>query len=251
MKKKFLLALRHWVKAFIYPRPLIGFFFLPKFWIDLVAYRGIDRKTAVPLWDLQPCLGDWTVTTPFDPHYFYQGAWLARRLKLAAPSKHVDIASSVLTISVLSAFVDTTFVDYRPLKVTLVGLDSIPGDILHLPFEDNTLASLSCLHVIEHIGLGRYGDPMDPEGSVKAAAELERVLKNNGELFVSLPVGRERTCFNAHRVHDPNTVLTLFPQLSLINFSYVDDAGTFHENTDLKNAQGLDFGCGLFHFKKV
>jgi hypothetical protein len=250
MMGKLKAKLRIWAFAFLYPRPFIGFIYLPKYFKALSDYRNLDPNVKIGFADLQPCLGDWTVSTPFDPHYFYQGAWAARKLKKTAPEKHIDIASSVLMVSVLSGFIDTVFVDYRPLKANLSGLNSIPGDILALPFEDKSVNSLSCLHVIEHIGLGRYGDPLDPLGSLKAAKELQRILEQGGNLLVSLPIGRERICFNAHRVHSPSGVLELFSSLRFVDFSYVDDAGVFHENAQLDQANHLDYGCGLFHFQK-
>ena len=242
--------LRIWAHAFLYPRPLIGLFFLPKYFWSLRTYVKLAPSSKISFADLQPCLGDWTTSTPFDPHYFYQGAWAARKLKKNHPEKHVDIASSVLMVSVLSGFIDTVFVDYRPLKANLSGLNSIPGDILALPFDDASVTSLSCLHVIEHIGLGRYGDPLDPLGSVKGANELQRILAPGGGLLVSLPIGLERICFNAHRVHLPSSVLQLFSNLRLVDFSYVDDAGIFHENAQLDQANHLEYGCGMFHFQK-
>ncbi len=241
---------KNWVMAFIYPRPLIGLFYLPRFynhWLRYVRTAGSEKISAL---DLQPCLGDWSTHTPFDPHYFYQGAWLARRVGATKDTKHVDIGSSVLTISVLSAQVETLFVDYRPLKVSLPGLTSIAGNILDLPFPDDSIDSLSCLHVIEHIGLGRYGDPIDPLGSIKAALELQRIVSRDGNLFLSLPIGRERVCFNAHRVHAPISVLQLFPAMKLIEFSFVDDAGQYCEDKSVEAASGLEYGCGLFHFQK-
>jgi hypothetical protein len=188
--------------------------------------------------------------TPFDPHYFYQGAWLARKLGESRIHKHVDVGSSVLTMSVLSAWVDTVFVDYRPLKASLSGLKSVAGDILRLPFADNALYSLSCLHVVEHIGLGRYGDPIDPQGTIKAAFELQRIMRSRGKLFISLPIGRERVCFNAHRVHAPDSVIRMFEQLKLVEFSFVDDAGQLKESQVLSAASELQYGCGLFVFEK-
>jgi hypothetical protein len=243
--------IRAWVMAFLYPRPLIGLFFLPRFFLHWLKFSRIEGAQKINFSDLQPCLGDWTSYTPFDAHYFYQGAWLARKLKSTAVSEHVDIASSVLSISVLSGFVDTTFVDYRPLKANLSGLKSIPGDILNLPFSDSTIQSLSCMHVIEHIGLGRYGDPLDPLGSVKAALQLQRVLHHGGNLFLTVPVGRERICFNAHRVFAPQAIINMFSDLSLVDFAFVDDQGIYHENANPSEALSLDYGCGLFFFKKI
>ena len=242
---------KHWIMAFIYPRPLIGLFYLPRFFNHWLSYTKTADSEKISALDLQPCLGDWSTHTPFDPHYFYQGAWLARRVIATKTPKHVDIGSSVLTISVLSAQVETVFVDYRPLKASLPGLTSIAGNILDLPFADASIDSLSCLHVIEHIGLGRYGDPIDPQGSIKAALELQRIVSRGGNLFLSLPIGRERVCFNAHRVHAPSSVLALFADMNLVEFSFVDDAGQYCEHQSMETADGLEYGCGLFHFQKT
>jgi hypothetical protein len=240
----------HWVKAFLFPRPLIGILYLPRFFTHWFRYARTAGAEKIGVLELQPCLGDWSTHTPFDAHYFYQGAWLARRVYASKTAKHVDIGSSVLTVSVLSAQVETLFVDYRPLKASLQGLTSIAGNILDLSFSSGSIESLSCLHVIEHIGLGRYGDPIDPLGSAKAALELQRVVGRGGNLFISLPVGRERVCFNAHRVHSPVSVLELFPELKLVEFSYVDDAGQYAEKRSVEEAIGFEYGCGLFHFQK-
>jgi hypothetical protein len=250
-KTRLKLLVRNWLIAFLYPKPLIGFCYLPRFFSHWIQYAKSAVIDTINISDLQPCLGDWSEHTPFDAHYFYQGAWLARKVYAAKIAKHVDIGSSVLTISVLSAQVETVFVDYRPLKASLSGLTSIAGNILDLPFKENSLDSLSCLHVIEHIGLGRYGDPIDPLGSVKASLELQRVIKRDGSLYLSLPVGRERVCFNAHRVHSPISVLKMFPQMKLIEFSYVDDSGCYLEKRLVMDAADLEYGCGMFHFQKL
>ena len=241
---------RNLLMALLQPRPIVGLLYLPRFIAHWIQYARTAGAQKVSVLDLQPCLGDWGTYTPFDPHYFYQGAWLARRLAQAKPARHVDIGSSVLTVSVLSAWVDTIFVDYRPLKASLAGLNSVAGDILRLPFADNALDSLSCLHVIEHIGLGRYGDPIDPLGSAKAAFELQRIVRPGGKLFLSLPVGRERVCFNGHRIHAPNSVIDMFRQLRLVEFSYVDDARQLREQQQPSAANDLEYGCGLFLLEK-
>jgi SAM-dependent methyltransferase len=167
------------------------------------------------------------------------------------PPFHVDIGSSVMMINVLSASAKTIFVDYRPLRVQLSNFLPLGGDIVRLPFRSGAITSLSCLHVIEHVGLGRYGDPINPAGSQLAAGELQRVLQPGGRLFLSVPVGSERVCFNAHRVFAPSTVQSFLPELRLESFSLVDDTGRFTEQVPLQAAVGLDYGCGLFEFVKA
>ena len=243
--------LRHWILPFADPRQIASFSLLPRFLLEVKRFRGLARGESVPWRETYPCLLDRLTKTPFDPHYFYQGAWLARRLSVTKPQLHVDVGSSAMMLSVLSAGVPIVFLDYRPLAVQLPGLHCVGGSATRLAFHDNAVASLSSLHVIEHIGLGRYGDPLDPQGSKQAAGELARVLQPGGRLFLSVPVGRERVCFNAHRVHAPRTIQSYVPALRLESFSLVDDTGRFTEQVPLEAAARLEYGCGLFEFVKA
>ena len=240
-----------WVSVFIDVRSILAIKNLPRFFLNLIKYNKLNENNEILKFrDSYPCLSDMTQTTPFDAHYFFQSAWLARQLKKSNPIKHIDIGSDVRMIGTVSAFVDTEFYDFRPLEADLTGLKCSAGNITCLPIESNSIMSLSCLHVIEHIGLGRYGDPLDPDGSINAAKELERVLMPGGNLFLSLPVGRERVCFNAHRVFDPTTVISLFTDLKIIDFSFVNDSGKFLTDTDLDAAKQCDYACGMYLFEK-
>jgi SAM-dependent methyltransferase len=242
--------LRRWVLPFADPRQLASFALVPGFLLELRRYRRLSSGEIVRWGDAWPCLLDRVSRTPFDPHYFYQGAWLARRLAETRPPLHVDVGSSVMMVNMLSAAAKTVFVDYRPLPVRLSNLHPVAGDITRLPFTDACLPSLSCLHVIEHIGLGRYGGPLDSEGSRKGAADLARVLKPGGRLYLSVPVGRERVCFNAHRVFDPLQFIGLFPGLVVSEFSFVDDEGRLHEHQKPEGAHLCDYACGLYILEK-
>jgi SAM-dependent methyltransferase len=121
----------------------------------------------------------------------------------------------------------------------------VAGSVLDLPFADGSLESVSCLHVAEHIGLGRYGDPLDPLGTRNAAAELRRVLAPGGQLLFSLPVGRPRVESNAHRVHDPLEVRSWFADLELVEFAGVDDAQVFRRHRSLDELAGSTYACGM------
>lgn len=241
---------RRWVGAVVDWRRLVALRYLPRYVVEWLAFCRQAGSWSVKIADSYPCLADRLPTTPFDPHYFYQGNWLARRLADVKPRQHVDIGSSVLTMGVLSAHVPTIFVDYRPLVVRQSGLNCVAADILRLPFADRSVQSLSCLHVIEHIGLGRYGDPLNADGARLAAEELQRLVGQGGTLYLSTPIGRERVFFNAHRVFAPATILSWFAQLQLTRFSYVSDEGALHENVSPVLVPGLDYGCGFFEFRR-
>ena len=195
---------------------------------------------------LYPCLKDNTPTTPLEPTYFFQDTWGARKIFENKPVHHYDIGSKATTIGIISQFVPTTMIDIRPIDLKLLGLHFVEGSILDIPFDDNCISSLSSLCVIEHIGLGRYGDPIDAFGSEKAAKELQRVLAPGGNLYLSIPVDSEsRVYFNAHRAFTRESVLELFSQLELIEEKY-------HYGRELSDKYNSDkgFGTGLFHFRK-
>lgn len=243
--------IRNLLLALIYPRPFIGLVYIPRFIVHWFKFSRLNSGRRLRLRDVYPSLGDWVAKTPFDAHYFFQAAWLSRHLAATNPQKHVDIGSDTKLIGVISAFVDTEFLDFRPIDVMLPGLVCRKADILKLDISDSSVRSLSCLHVIEHIGLGRYGDEIDPDGSRKALAELERVVAPGGVLFLSVPVGRERVCFNAHRVFASEAITEMLPNMRVESFSLVDDAGRFHANFRMEDTDEFEYGCGLFVLRKV
>jgi hypothetical protein len=195
-------------------------------------------------------LYDRTATTGIDGHYFYQGVWAMRKIKESGASEHVDVGSLVSFVGLLSVFVRVIFIDLRPAPVVLKDFDSRAGSVLEMPFADTSVNSLSCLHVAEHIGLGRYGDALDPLGTQKAARELTRILARGGHLYFSLPVGKPRVQFNAHRIHSPQQILEYFSGLSLKEFSAVTDKGEFKGNIPYTEVENARYACGMFHFTK-
>ncbi|MDZ4711877.1 MAG: DUF268 domain-containing protein [bacterium] len=222
----------------------------PHFYSQFKKYKSQSGEN-VDLKFINPQLTDATRETPFDSHYFYQSAWCARKIAQQKPLRHKDIASQINLIGPLSAFVETEFIDYRPFNANLKNLELRKGTILNLPYDDKSVESLSCLHVIEHIGLGRYGDEIDSKGSIKACKELQRVIAVNGNLYLSTPLGKERVEFNAHRVHSSETILRLFDELTLVDFSSVNDKGNFKEKSDPSDCDNFQYGLGMFHFRRL
>jgi hypothetical protein len=153
----------------------------------------------------------------------------------------------------VAAFREIEVIDIRPL--VLAGHPNIrfvQGNLMALdPSLHESCDSLSCLHAIEHFGLGRYGDPIDPQGHLTGFRNLVRMLKPGGTLYIGFPIGESAVHFNAHRVFAPTEVLGwAADQLTLQRFDYVDDAGDLHVQQSPQQAPKLDYGCGIYTFRK-
>lgn len=210
-------------------------------------------RHPVPRWGERfACLGQKTRSSEFDRHYVYHSSWAARILARTRPERHVDISSSLYFVGIVSAFVPVTHYDYRPPDLHLDNLTTSFADLAALPFANGSVMSLSCMHVVEHVGLGRYGDPLDPEGDMKAMCELTRVLAPGGQLLFVAPVGRPCIRFNAHRIYGYEQIRKSFAALQLVQFLLVPDrpadGGLIEATPEVVATQ--DYGCGCFWFCK-
>jgi SAM-dependent methyltransferase len=227
---------------------------VPRFMRDARAYRDAPRTDAsfAFTWDeIQPMLADFTEQAGHaGGHYFHQDLWAARRIFAVRPSTHVDVGSRIDGfVAHLLTFMPVTVVDIRPLEHVVAGLTFVRGDVCAMRmFGDASITSLSSLHAIEHIGLGRYGDPVAPDAWRGALTECQRVLAPGGHFYFGTPVGRERLNFNSGRVFDPRTIIAAVPRLRLASFSAVDDRGVLIEGAEPAAFATADYACGLFEF---
>ncbi|MBG0799977.1 DUF268 domain-containing protein [Methylocystis sp. H4A] len=209
-----------------------------------------DDRFQLSWRDRMPALWENSATTVFDAHYIYHTAWATRTVLKLKPARHVDISSTLYFCTTISASVPVNFYDYRPAPISLDGLSCGRADLTQLPFADSSIESLSCMHTIEHVGLGRYGDAIDPIGDLNAAAELTRVVKPGGHLVMVVPVGNPRICFNAHRVYNFAQITKMFERFSIIDTALVTDNGEFHLNPVPEEFDSQAYGCGCFLLHK-
>lgn len=223
---------------------------------DFFRFKSLVKRNnrfSIKFGDRYPCFTDKTTSTGFDAHYIYHTAWAARALIKINPECHVDISSYLYFSTIVSAFLPVKFYDYRPANIKLTGLKTDRADLLSLPFEDGSIKSLSCMHTIEHIGLGRYGDPIDPDADLKAISELKRVLATGGSLLFVVPVGKPKIAFNAHRIYSCSQIMDYFSDLILTEFALISDNTldtgiVYAAGKELVNQQA--YGCGCFWFTK-
>ncbi len=224
------------------------------------SYRTFREATAAagggapPLGELFPITADASLPAGDSGAYFLQDIWAARLIHARAPARHVDVGSRLDGfVAHLLVFREVEAIDIRPLTSTIDGLTFSQADATTLDtVPDGSIESLSSLHAVEHFGLGRYGDPLDPLACFAAMRSLARVLAPGGHLYFSVPIGRERVVFNAHRVLDPRRVIAELTGagLEVVSTAAVDPAGTFVPSADLDAYRDADEATGLFELVK-
>jgi hypothetical protein len=222
---------------------------------DLVEFSRLaagDSGIALNALDFVPCLDESGVQVTYNHRYLLHVGWAARILAETNPAMHFDIGSCSYFVTIASAFLNVIACDIRPMDIPLSELTTRVEDLTKLTFSDNAIRSLSCMHAMEHVGLGRYGDPIDPYGDQKAARELSRSLAPGGNLLMVLPVGRPKIAFNAHRIYSYQKVTEMFSGLRLKEFSFVPGElpYRFIKNADPAITADEDEGAGCFWFVK-
>lgn len=190
-------------------------------------------------------------------NYFWQDLWAAKLINKTGVKEHFDIGSRIdgFIAHLLSMNINVTLIDIRKFPEEVEGMHTIVDDATLLrQIPENSINSMSALCSLEHFGLGRYGDPIDPEACFKCFTEIQKRMKKGGNLYLSLPIGKERVEFNAHRVFYPSTILECFSDMTLAEYSCTA-AGKIEYDVDIhkydKDAHDGNYRYGLFHFIKI
>lgn len=224
------------------------------------SYEALNTRENFKLYtnNKYAILGEWDEQAGNLGGYFWQDLWAARHIYLDNPETHYDIGSRIDGfIGHLCSFrKKVVLIDVRPFEKNVDGVEFLQADAKDLQIiPSNSIQSLSSLCAIEHFGLGRYGDEIDPEGCFKALKEMERVIAQNGYLYLSVPIGRECVQFNAHRIFYPETIIRELSNMQLEEFSTIapePDEIVYHD--DIKRYNNISTGghvFGLFKFKKI
>lgn len=234
-----------------------------KYLRDYKNYKSKAKtaENAFPIKKMIPLLTDHLEQSGVaSGQYFHQDIYVARRIFQQNPNRHIDVASRVDSfVAHVSVFRSIEVVDIRELTTTAKNINFLQADLMSPGLEEKLgqSDSVSCLHAIEHFGLGRYGDPIDPDGHIKGLMNLGALVKENGILYVSIPIGPERVEFNGHRIFNVTTVPHILREsFKLEVFSYIDDAGEIFEDVPIEDALnqpnfGCNFGCGIYEFRRL
>ena len=228
---------------------------VPKYFTDWLSFR---RQYKGKL-NFLPCLYDWYEEGGSTKNeYFLQDLHVARQIHLANPEKHIDIGSRIDGfVAHVASFREIEVFDIRPVSSSIPGIIFRQADLMN--FSESMYGccdSLSCLHALEHFGLGRYGDPVDPSGYAAGLANMAKALRPAGFYYLSVPVGQARVEFNAHRIFDPVELVRLAAAngLLLTRFAWVEPGHTLRQSVnpekDMDELSRLNYSLGIFTFIK-
>lgn len=220
-----------------------------------------SSKVYFPITEICPMLEEKTVNHPFvSKHYFIQDLFVAQKIFMNMPVKHTDIGSRVDGfVANIASFRKIEVFDIRYIKSDNYNIIFRQCDLMSEidPSFIDYCDSLSCLHALEHFGLGRYGDQISYDGYLKGFYNLNKILKKNGKLYFSVPIGPQRIVFNAHRIFSVQYLLDLFRELYHVdNFAYIDDYGNLNKDISIEDKAkirqnyGCTYGCGIFELTK-
>lgn len=245
------------------PYKMYGFFRnLPAFWREYKNLRkqAEDSPYKFPVSSIEPYLFDKHQSGGVaSGHYFHQDLLVASKIYQANPDRHIDVGSRIDGfVAHVASFRKIEVADIRELQSYSENICYFQLDIMNeLPEEYiECTDSLSCLHVIEHLGLGRYGDPLQWDGHIVGLKNLSKMLKKDGKFYFSTPIGPQRIVFNAHRIFSLQTLLDFLSEDFLIeDFAYVDDSGNLNKDVELNkekinNNLGCKYGCAIFELRK-
>ena len=237
------------------PLKFINLFFLFKYFGNIHTFKKMGGET----YSYFPILSDfYQQAGSLARHYFKQDLHVASLVFNAAPHRHLDVGSRLDGfVAHVASFRKIEVMDIRPLKdIVHQNISFVQANLmLENPALANTFDSISCLHAIEHFGLGRYNDPIDPDGHITGFHNLLKILRVGGNLYVSFPIGHKTEVqFNAQRVFHPSAILSWANdahQIELTRFDYIDDDEILHENASPAKNLGTNEGCGIYTFIKI
>ncbi|GHT75976.1 hypothetical protein FACS189413_00510 [Bacteroidia bacterium] len=191
-------------------------------------------------------------------HYFFQDLYVAQRIFQNKPVKHIDIGSRIDGfVAHVASYREIEIYDIRPMQITIPNVQFQQCDLMNLSEEHfECTDSISSLHALEHFGLGRYGDDICYDGYLLGFLNIYKMLKQKGKFYFSVPMGKQRTEFHAHRVFSLKYLLEMLtPYYEIDLFSYIDDKNTLHENVQISDAGladnfGCRMGCAIFELTK-
>ncbi|MEI8054790.1 MAG: DUF268 domain-containing protein [bacterium] len=232
-------------------RSMVG---IGKFFKDYFLFRRLFRARH----SLKICLGDYLQQSGnAADEYFFQDLYVAQKILRANPSIHIDVGSRLNGfVAHVASFREIIVYDIRSQHACVENIKFISKDFTETEQEVGVADSVSCLHALEHFGLGRYGDKISPTAFDDGLKNLFNLVSFLGYLYLSVPIGIPKIVFNSHRVLDPLRIIRLSKAhgFELVDFAYYSDQSftkSLEIESDIDRLSKCGYSLGIFTFRKL
>jgi len=100
-------------------------------------------------------------------------------------------------------------------------IDYMQGDFNQLDLEPHSFDQILNCSSVEHVGLaGRYGSPDEPDGDLRAMEKMSRILKPDGDMVLTIPLGLDAVHAPLHRIYGEQRLADLLEHWEIRAESY-------------------------------
>ena len=250
---KILKKINHLINIFgLDLKKIFSLIYIPRYILEYIKFSIATGKLV----KINPILTDfYDMAGNAKGHYFYQDLLVSQFIFKDNPLNHLDIASRIDGfVAHVASFRKIEISDIRNLESKIENIHFTQIDFTSNLLNAKKYQSISCLHAIEHFGLGRYNDKIDIMGHLKGFFNIIELLEQNGKLYISFPISNyPRIEFNAHRIFHPNDIFEWdgCKKLKLSRFDYIDDSGELNKNSNTNHVKDTKYGCGIYTFVKI
>jgi SAM-dependent methyltransferase len=178
-------------------------------------------------------------------------AWCTAHLR-TAPGRVLDLGAGNGVLSLAAAFRGhaVVAVDLEPDQFAFVHerIDFRQGDFNAMQLEAESFDQVINCSTIEHVGLaGRYGSRDDADGDLRAMERLAELLTPDGDMLLTLPVGRDGVFAPWHRVYGDERLPRLLERFTVREQSFrAKPHGHRWEEVDRAAALGVEASATLY-----
>ena len=167
--------------------------------------------------------------------------------------------------------------EYMPLSIIHPQITAIPQSKFHLYYNNTSTTSthltttvtatstmvdstrpagvnmsvIFALRCLDHDGLGRYGDPLDPDADLSMIKSLSNLLAPSGLLFLSVSIGPDLVVYNLLRRYGTIRLTMLLAVASEVGLEVVERVGWIDDKLDTAASFRVTYEPILVFTKRV
>lgn len=153
----------------------------------------------------------------------------------------IGCSDSIMPIEIAGLGYETYGNDPRGYPFSYPGFKFIKGDALKLNFPERYFDCITCISVLEHVGLSMdYSGQISGRKDKMLAEKIKKMLKKKGKFIITLPFGTKRVLENQHtRIYDSEEIKLLFSGFKKLEERYFYQKGSYWIESTAANLEKM------------